>query len=189
MSDEKLRSKELTHWVTLAEQGDREADQRLTDTLYDELHRVAVQQMRSERRNHTLQPTALVHEACLRLLGAQEEGSSVFVQRAARAMRQVLIDHARRRGALKRGVQAAAEQEEVAGAIATEDGRVYVLLDLQQALQQLGAIDPRKRSIAELHLLGGLGLAEVGDALGFSIATIKREWGLARSWLAVRLGD
>jgi RNA polymerase sigma factor (TIGR02999 family) len=163
--------------------GDTGARDRLVECLYPELHRLAEQAFRSERRNHTLQPTALVSEAWLRLSGADPIASAdrghLFAV-AARLMREILIDHARQRARLKRD---GGERVTLSG---LEDGAAgdLDLVDLDAALQRLERIDPTKARVVELRYFGGLSIEETAAATGQSPATVKRHWQAARSWLS-----
>lgn len=167
--------------------GDAKSLDLLLPLLYDDLRRVARGQMRREERDHVLQPTALVHEAYLRLVRMDRlsvEGRSHFLALAARLMRQILVDQARRKRALKRG------GDETAVAIAPPKGgeseRVD-LLALDKALQELDAIDHRQRCLVEMKFFAGLTISEAATALGVSSATVEREWAVAKAWLYRRL--
>ncbi|RYD14887.1 MAG: sigma-70 family RNA polymerase sigma factor [Lysobacteraceae bacterium] len=167
--------------------GDTGARDRLVECLYPELHRLAEQVFRSERRNHTLQPTALVNEAWLRLSGADpitsvDRGHLFAI--AARLMREILIDHARQRARLKRD---GGERVTLSG---LEDGRSgdLDLVDLDAALRRLDRIDPTKARVVELRYFGGLSIEETAEAIGQSAATVKRHWQAARAWLSDALG-
>ncbi|MBB5209523.1 ECF-type sigma factor [Chiayiivirga flava] len=163
--------------------GDDRARDRLAAALYPELRRLAQQAFRRERRDHTLQPTALVNEAWLRLAGSasipgDDRGHLLSV--AARLMREILIDHARRRAAAKRdgGARVTLSRVEVG-----DDGDGIDLLGLDAALQRLDRIDPVKGRIVELRYFGGLSIEDTARALSLSPATIKRHWQAARVWL------
>ena len=155
--------------------------------VYEELHRLAQGFFRDQRRAHTLQPTALVHEAYLRLAEhtrGKFESRTHFLATAATAMRQILVDHARRRGAEKRGGDAGRITLKDAGLPDESDRGELDLLELNDALERLAALDERKARVAELRLFAGLTLAEVGDALGVSRMTVSTDWRLASAWLA-----
>lgn len=165
-------------------QGDEAAGERLFPILYGELRRQAAFFMRRERRAHTLQPSGLVHEAYLRLRGAPGldwNDRQHFLAIAARVMRQVLVDHARRRHAAKREGVHVTFTEGQAPAEALD------LLDLESALEELAALDERQARVVELRFFGGLDVEESADALGLSPRTVKREWQTARAWLQHRL--
>lgn len=159
--------------------------QQLLPLVYDELRRLAKQSFRSERANHTLQPTALVHEAYLRLVGQREiewQSRSHFFGIAARLMREILIDYARARNSQKRGGEAftlIALDEAVSFQAEPE----LDLLVLDELLTQLAALDERQASIVELRFFGGLNVEETAEALRISKATVKREWQTAKLWL------
>jgi RNA polymerase sigma factor (TIGR02999 family) len=165
--------------------GDREAGDRLLPLVYRELRRQAARYLRRERRDHTLPATALVHEAYLRLVGEQAPWAnrSHFFGVAARVMRQVLVDHARRHGAVKRGggwTRVTLEGPEAAAA-GKEKAIDVVLLD--QALDELAVLDAGKARVVELRYFGGLSLEETAAALGVSASTVTRDWRMARAWL------
>jgi RNA polymerase sigma factor (TIGR02999 family) len=157
---------------------------------YQRLRRLAAAQLRGERRGHTLQATALVHELYLRLFAGGPppawDDRSHFLATAARQCRRIVIDHARRRNARKRGGPAAhdADADPDAQPAAAPSER---LLGLDEALGELERLEPRAASVVELRYFGGLTEAEIAEALGLSVATVKRDWTFARSWLQVRL--
>ncbi|HEX6972854.1 MAG TPA: sigma-70 family RNA polymerase sigma factor [Vicinamibacterales bacterium] len=156
----------------------------LLPVVYNELRRLAARYLQRERGGHTLQPTALVHEAYLRLIDQRKldfTNRAQFVALAAVMMRRILVNHARDRIAAKRGGGA----EHVPLTLAGEGiGAPEVnLLDLNDALTELGESDPRKGQIVELKFFGGLTTAEIADHLGVSVATVERDWKFARAWL------
>jgi RNA polymerase sigma factor (TIGR02999 family) len=168
--------------------GDDAALARLIPVVYAELRRVASARLRDEAPNHTLQTTALVHEAYLRLVGLDRmalQNRTHFFAMAARLMREILVDHARRRGALKRGggVTVLRFDEVAPGA---ESGIVDVLA-LDQALTELNTLDQRLCRVVELRYFAGLSIAETADALDVSPATVERDWTVAKAWLLERL--
>ena len=167
---------------------DRPAD-ALLPIVYDELRRRAAAYLRRERPGQTLQPTALVHEAYLRLLKDQPgrwQNRAHFCAIAAHAMRQILIERARARGALKRGgAQPRVTLDE--GAIAGAEPPSIDLLALDDALTRLEALDPEQARLVELRFFGGLTVEETAEAMNISPATVKRHWTLARAWLAREL--
>lgn len=173
--------------------GDESASADLLPLVYDELRRVAGSLLAQERRDHTLQPTALVHEAWMRLIDqdcvrAGDEGARRrFVGLAARAMRQVLVEHARRRGSDKRGGDARRVPLEDGALGLPADGSL--LLDLETALTQLQEQNPRLASLAELRLFGGLSVREAAAVLEISLATAKSDWATARTCLAKVVGE
>ena len=165
-------------------QGDEAAGDRLFPILYSELRRQAGRYMRRERRSHTLQPSGLVNEAYLRLAASPDldwHDRAHFFAIAARVMRQVLVDHARRRRAAKR------EGCHVTFDDADAPVEPPELLDLEDALKELVALDPRQARVVELRFFGGLDTRETADAMGISERTVKREWQTARAWLQQRL--
>ena len=173
------------------EEGDAEARSQVLPRLYDELHRIASALMQSERDDHTLQPTALIHEAWVRLAGSDAElvwqGQRQFLGLAAQTMRRVLVDHARARGAAKRGVGVQVEgMEEWVSAF--DSGAVDVLA-LHDALEELGELDAELVRLVELRFFAGLSMPEVAQALSCSLSTAERSWRTARAWLQKRLRD
>ena len=155
----------------------------LAPLVYDELRRIARAYMRRERPGQTLQATALVHEAYLRLAGAGTpwHDKRHFVGIAARSMRQILVERARARGAQKRW--AGLDRVSLTDSIAMPAGRVGLLPALDDALTRLEKIDPEQARIVELRYFAGLSIEETADALGMSPATLKRRFALARAWL------
>jgi len=183
---------EDTHTITRLlhewRSGDKDAAGRLIELVYRELHRMASREMRRERGEHTLQTTALVHEVYLRLCGAeliQWHDRAHFFAIAAQQLRRVLVDHARRVGSEKRGggnIVAALFDSD--GAACPFDER---LLAVDEALSRLEALDPRAAKVIELRFFGGLTETEAAEALDISVATLKRDWDFARSWLVTQL--
>jgi RNA polymerase sigma factor (TIGR02999 family) len=165
--------------------GDASAGEALVPLVYAELRRQAGRALRREGEGHTLQPTALVHEAWLRLdaqHGARWESRTQFLAIAAQMMRRVLVDHARTRHALKRGgagTRVTLGEAELAAAASDE----VDVLALDDALARLAVIDPRKARLVELRYFAGLSIPEAAAALGVSQATVGREWAVARMWL------
>jgi RNA polymerase sigma factor (TIGR02999 family) len=170
--------------------GDAEAHGRLMAVVYQELRRRAVAHLRRERVGHTLQPTALVHEAYLRLVRQDLmtwQNRAQFFGVASQMMRRILVDRARARKMLKRsGRWARVTLDEE---VAQQQTREVDVLDLDQALVELATFDPRKSQIADLRFFGGLSLGEVGHVLGVSVATVERDWQAARAWLYARLTE
>jgi RNA polymerase sigma factor (TIGR02999 family) len=177
------RASEVTRLLLAWSAGDPHALDALTPLVYDELHRLARAHMRREKKDHTLQTTALVHEVYLRLVdhrGISWRDRVHFFGAAAGIMRRVLIDHARQRLAAKRGGQAiriAFDQ-----ALEVPDPHAD-LLKVHECLNQLSALDERLGRIVELRFFGGLSIEETAELEGISPMTIKREWALARAWL------
>jgi RNA polymerase sigma-70 factor (ECF subfamily) len=170
--------------------GDDAALHQLVPLVESELRRLAGAYMARERPGHTLQPTALVNEAFLRLVDAQDvrwQGRAHFFGIAARLMRRVLVDHARARGVAKRGGGARAEPLE--SAILVSRAPDVGLLDLHRVLDALSEIDERKATVVEMRFFGGMTVDETAEALGVSIDTVKREWRVAKLWLLKTLKD
>jgi RNA polymerase sigma factor (TIGR02999 family) len=169
--------------------GDRAALDALLPLVYSELRAQARRHLVRERRNHTLQPTALVHETFLRLQGqqrAQWQNRQQFFAVAARTMRRVLVDHARARFAAKRGAgQTLLALDDVPEPAAQ---RGVDVLALDQALERLADLDPRQARVVELRYFGGLSAEETAATLEVSLATVNRDWALARAWLFRELG-
>jgi RNA polymerase sigma factor (TIGR02999 family) len=176
---------EVTRLLEQASAGDAAARATLFDVLYHELRRVAEAAMRAERANHTLQPTALVHEAFLRLAG--DHGRFVsrahFLGVAAGVMRRVLVDHARGRNAQKRGSGATLVTVEDFDDLPHPASAGLDLVVLDDALSRLTALDARQGQIVELRFFGGLSVEETAAVVGVSERTVKREWQISRAWL------
>jgi RNA polymerase sigma-70 factor, ECF subfamily len=168
--------------------GDRSASEQLMAAVYAELHRQAARAMGRETPDHTLQATALVNEAYLRLIDqrrVQWRNRAHFFGVAAQLMRRILVDHARARLAEKRGGglrPVTLGNADAAGDAAPDESGVDVLV-LHEALERLAVIDPRQARIVELRYFGGMNIEDTAEALDLSPATIKREWAVARAWL------
>ena len=165
--------------------GDRAALDRLTPLVYDELRRLAHRYLRNERGGHTLETTALVNEAYLRLANQQRvewQDRTHFFAVTAQVMRHVLIDHARRRHYAKRGGEHA-RQVPLEEAHAMSNERAAELVALDEALDKLAQLDPRKARVVELRYFGGLSLEETAAVLEVSVMTVRRDWRAARAWL------
>src|SRR6267142_1907161 len=165
-------------------QGDQDALEQLMTIVYDELHRLAGAYLRRERRDHTLQPTALVNEAYLRLVDQRHtrwQNRAQFFGIAAQLMRRILVDHARAHYAAKRGGPQYAVSLSQADRFARQPD--VELLALHDALNELATIDPQQSRIVELRFFGGLSIEEAGEVLGVSHATVERDWKMARAWL------
>ncbi|MBS0186541.1 MAG: sigma-70 family RNA polymerase sigma factor [Planctomycetes bacterium] len=176
--------------------GDAGAADRLLPILYDELRAIAGAFFRHERVDHTLQPTALVNEAYLKLLGSsdgppvQATSRAHFLALAAKVMRQLLIDHARARKTQKRGGQQGKRVSDTIALARTPSPdvpREASVLDLDEAMQELAKAYPRAARVVELKFFGGLTAEEIGSVLGIGDATVERDWALARGWLNRRL--
>ncbi len=179
---------EVTRLLADLSRGDPEAADRLAPLVYAELHRLAEFAMQRESAGHTLQPTELVHEAFLRLIGQRNvswQNRSQFYGIAAQAIRRILIDHARRRRAAKRdhGLRVTLDDS-----VGTAPGQGLDLLALDEALERLAALDPRQARGVELRYFGGLTVEETAEALHISPATVKRDWTFARAFLLRELG-
>lgn len=178
----------ITRLVAETAAGDADAADVVFPLVYDELRRLAASALRRERAGHTLQPTALVHEAFLRLVNSPEtpwESHAHFVAIAARVMRRVLVDHARRRKAFKRGtgeVRVPLDDVDVPAATLDVD-----LVALDEALARLATFDERQARIVELRFFGGLSVPETAVLIGASERTVKRDWQVARAWLTREL--
>ncbi|MFN8058153.1 MAG: ECF-type sigma factor [Vicinamibacterales bacterium] len=171
-------------------QGDIEARDRVMEVVYHELRQRAAAHLRRERAGHTLQPTALVHEAYLRLIDQKAgawQNRAQFFGVASQMMRRILVDRARARRTAKRSGQWARVMLEAD--VATQSPRDVDVLDLDAAMEALARFDERKSRVAELKFFGGLTLEETGQLLGLSVATVEREWKVARAWLYARLTD
>lgn len=184
---DKTYSGEVTHLLALASRGDRDAVDRLVPILYDELRRIAHLRMRGERTGHTLETTALVHEAYLELAGLNQmewRDRAHFLALAARAMRRVLIDHAVARNAQKReGRLRAIPLDDAIDLEVVSGQRADELLALDDALQRLAVVSERQARVVECRFFAGMSVEETAEALGTSPATVKRDWTVARAWL------
>jgi len=182
---------DITQLLAFVAEGNDASRLRLIDLVYDELRRVAGGLLRNERADHTLEPTALVHEAWLRLFREAQprwETRAHFFGSAAELMRRVLVDHARRRGAAKRGggngaVAVAVGMPETGRADDARDQTLFV----HEAIDRLEVIEPRKALIVKLRFFAGLSIEEIAVVLDLSSITIKREWRYARAWLLAQL--
>jgi RNA polymerase sigma factor (TIGR02999 family) len=179
---------DVTRLLQVAHAGDPDALGQVYDLVYGELRKIAAARLRHEREGHTLQPTALVNEAFLKLAGspaADVRDRGHFLGVAARAMRQVLVDHARRRAAIKRGE--GVREATLTGHLfdAGQSGGIDAeeLLALDAALDRLNQLDPRLRQVVELRYFAGLNDTETGDVLGVTRRTVQRDWTRARAWL------
>ncbi len=175
----------LKEWA----QGASSALDALTPLVYAELRRLADSYLRSESPGHTLQPTALVHEAYLRLVDRNApdwQNRSHFYGVAAHLMRQILVDHARTRQATKRGGQAIHLSLEEDLVVSRERDADLVALD--EALERLAALEPRKAQVVELRFFGGLSIEEIAKLLDVSDVTVRRDWQFAKAWLLRELG-
>ena len=177
---------ELTQLIEAAQKGDRQAADQLLPLVYDELRKLAAAKMAAEVPGHTLDATALVHEAYLRMVGNQNfDGRGHFFAAAAEAMRRILIENARRKARHKHGGQN--QRVEIADVAApTPNER---LLALDEALTQLGLEDPAVARIMKMRHFGGLGHEQIAATLGITVYEVRQKWTYARAWLRDALGD
>jgi RNA polymerase sigma-70 factor (ECF subfamily) len=179
---------DLTQLLNRAKNGDDAARADIIRVAYDDLRRIARAQMHDERQNHTLSSTALVHEMALRLLekgGVQAVNRAQFLAYAATAMRRVLIDHARTRGAQKR--QGNRQQLKLDEALVAASEQSEDFLCINAALEKLAKVDPRSSQIVEMRYFGGMSYPDVAAALDVSISTVQREWKTAKAWLLCQI--
>ena len=179
-----LLTEGITELLVKWSEGDQAALEKLTPHVYEELRRLAQSYLRNERSEHTLQATALVHEAYLRLLQVQNvewKNRGQFIGLAAQMMRHILVDHARKHAAQKRGGGEYRVTLSRAERISSE--RDVNLVDLNEALDRLAKIDPKRSRIVELRFFGGLSIEETADLLKVSTPTVERDWRVARAFL------
>jgi len=180
----------VTQLLLQASAGDQKAVDALFERVYGELRGLAKNYLQDERSDHTLQATALVHEAYVRLVGSDQiewQNRAQFFGVASQIMRRILVDRARARKTAKRSGQWA--RVTLDESLAEHQPRDVDMLDLDAALTDLASFDARKSQVAELRFFGGLTLEETGHILGLSVATVEREWKVARAWLYARLTD
>ncbi len=179
---------EVTELLAELKLGRKDALDRLMPLVYRELRRIAGHQMRDERVGHTLQPTALVHEAFLRLVEqsrADWQNRAQFVGVSAQLMRRLLVDHARRRHAAKRGIPITLNEEifrRSPGGDQTEE-----ILAVDEVLARLTKLDPRQARVVELRYFGGLSVEETAEAMGIATRTVKLDWAMAKGWMKSQL--
>jgi RNA polymerase sigma factor (TIGR02999 family) len=181
---------DITQLLAELAEGDASARDKLLDVAYDELKQLAQGFMRRERPDHTLQPTALVHEAVLRIFGRPTATSipnrSYLFAMAAHAMRRILVEHARRKGAERRGGHfERVPLDDVIESIETTHG--VLLLDLEEALKKLEGINRRLCDVVTMRFFGGLEMQQIADHLHVSLTTVERDWRFARAWLRQEL--
>ncbi len=177
-------TEEITQLLATWSEGDPQALERLVPLVYPELRRMARRQMAREDPNHTLQTSALINEAYLKLIDRQQtdwQDRAHFYAVAAQVMRHILIDHARRHLYDKRG--GGAQHVPLEEADIKEDGRAAELVALDEALNALGKLDPRRSRIVELKFFAGLNAEEIGEVMNISPSTVQREWSAAKAWL------
>jgi len=170
--------------------GDETAKEKLIPLVYDQLRRLARRQMAQERPDHSLQATALVNEAYLLLVDQNEvhwQNRAHFFALAAKVMRNILVDHARKRGRAKRG--AGGQRVSLDEALAVSGVRAAELVALDEALNNLAAVDPRRSQVIELRYFGGLSVEETAEVLKVSTATVMRDWNAAKAWLYRAIRD
>jgi RNA polymerase sigma factor (TIGR02999 family) len=187
-SPKRSNSAELTILLNRMQHGDGEAAEQAVSLIYEELHHIASREMGRERVGHTLQTTALIHEAYLRLVGNDSleiRNREHFFAIASRQMRRILVDHARSSGAQMRG--GGAVHVNLDGIVLAGKNSDTEVLLLDETLKDLEHLDPRAAKIVELRYFGGYTDKEVADALGISVASIRRDWEFARSWLYDRM--
>jgi RNA polymerase sigma-70 factor (ECF subfamily) len=176
------QSKPVTQLLEELRQGDTRAHSKLVALVYPELRRIAAGYMKRERKNHTLQATALVNEAYLRLAGCRSwEDRAHFFAAAAHIMRQILVDYARQWSAEKRGGGALRVTLHEWMAVGEKDS--CLVLEVDRLLKRLEQLDPRQCQIVELRFFSGMTEEEISDVLGISLRTVKRDWAMARAWL------
>ena len=181
---------QLTELLRAWSGGSAQAAEKLLPLVYDQLRGLAARQLRAERSDHTLRPTALVHEVFLRLADQHEgalQNRVQFFALAAQAMRRILLDYARARHAAKRA--GSRERVSLNEQPASDGGRDLDVIALNTALEELQAIDPEKVRLVELRFFAGLNVEEVAEVLKVSPSTVAREWRLAKAWLYRRLED
>jgi RNA polymerase sigma factor (TIGR02999 family) len=180
----------VTEMLNKWKNGDQGVLEKLIPVVYDELRRQAARYLQRERRGHTLQATALIHEAYLRLIDQatmEWKSRAHFYAIAARLMRQILVDHARKRQAGKRGgsdIKVPLEE-----AMVTTPGKNVDLVGLDEALTRLAVLDPQQSRIVELRYFSGLSVDETAEVLGVSSRTVKRDWNVAKAWLRQQIGE
>jgi RNA polymerase sigma factor (TIGR02999 family) len=184
------RQPDITRILRAWSGGNRDAVDDLMPLVYDELHKVAAQYLRKQRPDHTLQPTALVNEAYLKLIDISTvswEDRAHFFAVASQTMRHVLVDHARGRNREKRG--GGAQKVSLDEAVSFANSQEVDLLLLDDAMRELAAIDAQQSRIVELRFFGGLTVEETAVVLHISPATVKREWRIAKAWLHKRMSN
>jgi RNA polymerase sigma factor (TIGR02999 family) len=170
--------------------GDREVLDKLVPVVYEELRRQAARYLKRERPGHTLQTTALIHEAYIRLIDQKNvhwQNRAHFYAISAKLMRRILVDHARSRQAAKRGgsdIKLPLEE-----AMITPEGREVDIVALDEALERLAAIDPQQSRVVELKFFSGMSVEETAEVLGVSTRTVKRDWNVAKAWLRREISE
>ena len=178
---------EVTQLLADMKRGQPDALQRLIPLVYRELRRIAARQMRAERAGHTLQPTALVHEAFLRLVNQNPAGwqnRSQFFALAAQLMRRLLVDYARRRRAVKRGTPVTISEEILPG---PSPSQIEAILAVDELLARLADLAPRQARVVELRYFGGLSVEETAEIMSIAARTVKLDWSMAQAWMRSQL--
>jgi RNA polymerase sigma factor (TIGR02999 family) len=178
------RPGDVTTLLRLVKAGDSAAESQLLELVYPQLRTIARRYMRRERTGHTLQPTALVNEVYLQLIGQMEkewQNRSHFYAVAAQSMRRILVDYARQRKAAKR--EGNRQRVELTDALAISADRLDEILAIDEALQRLAEFDPRRSKVVEMRFFGGMTEDEVAEVLGVGTRTVKRDWNVAKAWL------
>jgi RNA polymerase sigma factor (TIGR02999 family) len=181
---------DITRLLEAAGEGDPHAAQKLLPQVYEQLRKAAQKQMAGERPEHTLQATALVHEAYIRLVGSHEvawENRAHFYVAAAEAMRRILIEHARKRGRIKRGGDR--DRVPLSAVYLAENAHPEEIISVDSAIRRLEGRDSRMATIVRLRFFAGLSTQEVAVTLGLSDRTVRNDWALARAWLHKELGE
>ncbi len=181
---------EITALLERLAEGDRSAEEDLLPQVYLELHRLAMSRMRGERQGHTLQATALVHEAYLRLCRSTDvdwKDRSHFFRVAGRLMRRILVDYARQRNATKRSQDSPPVPIDEAICVSTDDLATALIVD--EVLTELAALNPRPAQVVEMRFFAGMNEEEIAFALGVAVRTVRRDWLMARAWLHQKLSD
>ena len=181
---------DITRLLEAVGDGDPHAAQKLLPQVYEQLRKAAQKQMAGERSEHTLQATALVHEAYIRLVGSHEvawENRAHFYVAAAEAMRRILIEHARKRGRIKRGGDL--NRVPLSAVYLAEEAHHEEIMSVDSAIRRLEERDSRMAKIVRLRFFAGLSTEETAETLGLSDRTVRREWALARAWLHKELGE
>ncbi len=181
---------EVTQLLAKLNRGREEALPQLIPLVYQELRRLAASFLRDEREGHTLQPTALVHEAYLRLAGQSGnwQNRAQFMAVAARVMRRILVDYARQRVAAKRGGGRIPVEIETCE-IDPEASRSEELLAVEESLERLAGLDPQQARVVEMRYFGGMTVDETAEALSISARTVKRDWAMAKAWLRIEIAS
>jgi len=175
---------DITRLLRNMQEGDTAASQAIVSILYQELRAIAARCLNSERRGHTLQPTALVHEAFIKMVDQKKvdyQSRGHFMAIAAMMMRRILVNHAEKRAAAKRG--GGAQRIPLDDELGADDQKHIDLIALDEAMNKLAQRDPRKAKVVEQRFFAGMEMSQIAENLGVSLATVKRDWEYARTWL------